>query len=88
MDPVAVCIVGAFLWLIGMVVIMRTFAQPEKKPECTHERNWFERRWLARDGTPMAHFTCQDCGVSQAGHVQANPAKWAGLFRCVDGKLV
>lgn len=49
------------------------------KKVCRHEGRWVERRWLSKDGTPMVHFYCPECGFDDTGHVHADPVGWEGM---------
>lgn len=46
-----------------------------QKTQCRHLRAT-ERKWLDSDRTPMVSFNCPDCGLTDSGHVHANPDTW------------
>lgn len=49
-----------------------------RKP-CDHTRHYKSKRWLAPCGTPMAEFSCFDCGFTDVGHVHGDAEGWTPL---------
>jgi hypothetical protein len=45
---------------------------------CNHTGQYYCRRYVDKDGTPMIHFRCYDCGYEDHGHVYTNewPKNW------------
>jgi hypothetical protein len=45
-------------------------------PPCNHKFATIHR-WVTKDGMPMMHFICDDCGLSRYEEVpNANPGTW------------
>lgn len=44
--------------------------------KCNHKKNYWWRKWLDKDRTPMIDFFCYDCGYKDRGHVHGDSSGW------------